>query len=399
MSQVTQLVFRESLSNVSKTLAWAIFAVSFYLQGASGQTAQQEQQAQQELEATASAIEDIRAFIATANQSQSREEDALRRAETELAQLTNLALQTQSELNAIRSELSSLQLQSQALKDKKNLQLDTVAQLLRAAYMQQQPGSLKQFFDADNLSRLQRMLHYTKALSAYQLGKISEFETTLSQLAIIESDVAAKLEQLDLKNNELQKQMASVEVAKQEKQNALSSLRASIARKGQELSQLEANQAELQQLIEQIRVAMEGVSSFADVPPLNASKGRLTPPIQGRISSGFGQTYGEGSLRRQGMVLEAETGTAVRAIHPGQVVFADWLRGSGLLLIVDHGEGYMSLYGNNEALSANAGDWVDAGDILATSGTSISTGVAGLYFEIRYRGQPQDPAPWLNLDR
>ena len=144
---------------------------------------------------------------------------------------------------------------------------------------------------------------------------------------------------------------------------------------------------------------MEGVRSFADVPPFASAKGRLTQPLNGRFSSRFGERYGDGNLSRQGITIQAETGTPVRAVHAGLVVFADWLRGSGLLVIIDHGQGFLSLYGGNEALSAIAGNWVDAGDILSTSGTSISSGVDGLYFEIRRNGQPQDPNPWFNSDR
>ena len=112
----------------------------------------------------------------------------------------------------------------------------------------------------------------------------------------------------------------------------------------------------------------------------------------------FGERVGSSDLRRQGIVLRAEEGTPVQAIHGGRVVFANWLRGSGLLIIVDHGEGFMSLYGANQALSRSAGDVVSAGDILATSGHT-STGSegsrAGIYFEIRVHGQAENPADWI----
>ena len=108
-----------------------------------------------------------------------------------------------------------------------------------------------------------------------------------------------------------------------------------------------------------------------------------------------GSDYGGGSLVRKGLSYAPNPGNPVRAVHAGRVVFADWLRGSGLLIVLDHGQGYMSLYGHNEALTVSGGDWVDAGEVLARSGINSSDRTAGLYFEIRRNGEPQDPTAWL----
>jgi septal ring factor EnvC (AmiA/AmiB activator) len=242
------------------------------------------------------------------------------------------------------------------------------------------------------------MLHYTLKFSEAQLQKVSEFETLIRRIKSTEIAAAAKVTELEQQSTTLNNQLAAVDLARLEKNNALASLRSSIASKGQELEQLEINQAELQRLVEEIRIVMKGVRSFADVPPFASTRGRLIPPLAGSFGSRFGERYGDGNLNRQGITIQAETGTPVRAVHAGHVVFADWLRGSGLLVIVDHGSGYLSLYGGNEALSAIAGNWVDAGDIVSTSGTSIS-GEDGLYFEIRRNGQPQDPSPWFSTSR
>lgn len=384
---------------IKALLATTVFASCIGFLGSHAQTAQEEAQAQQNLEAVASAIEGVRSWLDEANRDRSREEQALRTAELELTRLADATRKTRSDVASIRDELKQLELQSEQLYTAKVEQMGVINKLVRAAYMRGEPGFLKSMFGSQDLHGLRRTLHYTSKLSEFQLQKISQFETTLNEIAEAEILVERKLDALNEQDAVLLQQLSALEIARTKKQQTLTTLRSNIASKGAELDELEANQSELQQLIEQIRTAMEGVSSFADVPPLEDSKGQLLPPVSGPVVTGFGQTYGDGSLQRQGIIWQAETGTPVTAIHPGQVVFSDWLRGSGLLLIVDHGEGYMSLYGNNEALSASAGDWVDAGDVLATSGTSISTGEAGLYFEIRYRGQPQDPSAWLDLGR
>jgi septal ring factor EnvC (AmiA/AmiB activator) len=366
------------------------------------QAASSDRQALQELESVAAAIEDIRGWLNTANQTIGAEQSALRQADNDLARLSNRTDQTHTSIQLAQTELDALTFEALALNVLKTGQATTLNQLIRAAYIRGAPNLLKDLFsqdDQDGITNAAQMLHYTLKYSEAQLQKINEFEALIEQIKKTEIATAAKVVELQEQDTALRNQLAALDSARLKKQNALISLRTSIASKDQELEQLEINQADLQRLIEEIRIVMEGVRSFADVPPFASAKGRLTQPLNGRFSSRFGERYGDGNLSRQGITIQAETGTPVRAVHAGLVVFADWLRGSGLLVIIDHGQGFLSLYGGNEALSAIAGNWVDAGDILSTSGTSISSGVDGLYFEIRRNGQPQDPNPWFNSDR
>ena len=366
------------------------------------QAASSDRQALQELESVAAAIEDIRGWLNTANQTIGAEQSALRQADNDFARLSNRTDQTHTSIQLAQTELDALTFEALALNVLKTGQATTLNQLIRAAYIRGAPNLLKDLFsqdDQDGITNAAQMLHYTLKYSEAQLQKINEFEALIEQIKKTEIATAAKVVELQEQDTALRNQLAALDSARLKKQNALMSLRTSIASKDQELEQLEINQADLQRLIEEIRIVMEGVRSFADVPPFASAKGRLTQPLNGRFSSRFGERYGDGNLSRQGITIQAETGTPVRAVHAGLVVFADWLRGSGLLVIIDHGQGFLSLYGGNEALSAIAGNWVDAGDILSTSGTSISSGVDGLYFEIRRNGQPQDPNPWFNSNR
>lgn len=379
-------------------LIWALLVSTSGL----SQTADNGQQAQQELESVASAIQDIRGWLSTANQTISTEENLLKQADNDLTELSKRTGETRINIQQAQTELAALTLEAQSLNLLKTQQAAILNQLIKAAYIRGGPNLLKNFFSQDGQDTIgdsARMLHYTLKFSEAQLQKINEFETLIEQINSTETAAATKVIELEQQGVALNNQLAALDLAKLEKQSALTSLRSSIASKGQELEQLEINQADLQRLIEEIRIVMEGVRSFADVPPFADTRGRLTPPLAGTFGSRFGERYGDGNLSRQGITIQAETGTPVRAVHAGHVVFADWLRGSGLLVIVDHGSGFLSLYGGNEALSAIAGNWVDAGDILSTSGTSISSGEDGLYFEIRRDGQPQDPSPWFSTSR
>ena len=125
-----------------------------------------------------------------------------------------------------------------------------------------------------------------------------------------------------------------------------------------------------------------------------AARGAMRWPTEGRLGNRFGRPRNQGKMRWRGVTINAETGTPVNAIHHGRVVYADWLRGSGLLLVLDHGEGYMSLYAHNETLLRDVGDWVTAGAPIATVGASGGRERPALYFEIRHRGDPVDPGDW-----
>jgi septal ring factor EnvC (AmiA/AmiB activator) len=129
--------------------------------------------------------------------------------------------------------------------------------------------------------------------------------------------------------------------------------------------------------------------------PFAGLKGKLAWPVQGRLAGDYGQPRGTGPVKWNGVLLEAAAGVPVRAVYHGRVAFADWLQGLGLLVIVDHGAGYMSLYGHNEALLKESGDWVEPGEPIAQVGDTGGQTRPGLYFEIRYNGEPVNPHPWI----
>lgn len=379
------------LRKIQQSIAFGLALLTVAL--AHGQDASE---SQQELESVGAAIEDIREWLSKASETQSLEEVALKKAETDVAALSGQMSETRLGISQVQTELNVLTAETQTLNSQKTQQVEILNGLIRSAYIRGEPNLLKSFFSQDDISNSARMLHYTLKFSEAQLEKIASFESLIEKIKTTEAAAVSKIAELNQQNAALELQLAGLDNARLQKRSALTSLRDSIASKGKELEQLELNQAQLQQLVEEIRTAMEGVRSFADVPSFSDAKGQLATPLAGRFSNRFGERYGDGNLIRQGITIQAELGTPVRAVHAGHVVFADWLRGSGLLVIIDHGDGFMSLYGGNEALSAKAGSWIDAGDILSTSGTSISSGESGLYFEIRRHGQPQDPDPWFS---
>lgn len=353
-------------------------------------------EAQAQLDAVATAIADIEDWLSNANQQHSEELARLREAEITHSAAVAATRAVADQVAVLSTESETLQQEQASLLNLKAEQEEILAVLLRAAYMSSESQALKLLLNGEDLSEGSRMLNYARYLSEYQLGKIAQYQQTLDQLATVEANRESTLDELESRLQELEQEQNALARLQAERSEAVNTLASTISARNSELEQLLLDRAELENLLQEIARAMEGIRSFDDVPPFAERRGELDPPLSGPLLSRFGDSYGGGSLRRQGIVIGSEIGTVVNAIHAGQVVFANWLRGSGLLVVIDHGEGFMSLYGGNEALAVAAGDWVDAGTVIATSGNGVSN-QAGVYVEIRRNGQPQNPADWLKL--
>ena len=359
-------------------------------------SAQEREQAEQELSSVTAAIESIQVWLNEAASRQSEEESRLRETGLQLSENQQAYTSLSARVETTQAELGSLQQQLTGLEAQKTEEEELLLTLLRAAHMTSDSSFLKTLLNQEKSGEVARQLHYAQRFSRYQTEQIASFQATLQELESVRQSLTSTLSELNDQQTQLAERSAELEASKLAREQALASLRSSINSRSAEMEQLEISQAELQLLIAEITRAMEGISSFADVPPLADSRGELPRPVTDSVVRSFGSRYGGGSLVRQGMSFAPNPGSPVRAIHPGRVVFADWLRGSGLLVVLDHGGGYMSLYGHNEALAVDSGSWVDVGDVLATSGINSSDADAGLYFEIRRDGEPQDPSAWLD---
>ena len=353
-------------------------------------------EAQSELAQVESAIADIESWLSEANEQQSNEEKNLKAAEVEIAEVTKSLATLELTLVGTQIEIDSLTLRIHQLESDKVEQTKPLEQVIRAAYIAGEQNSLKVLLNQEDITKSGRLLEYSRMFSKFQLTKIQEYQSTLKKLASVNTRLANEVKELTLQQDSLIKQNLDLSEAKTAKQLALSELNINIISRAEELEQQEVNQLQLQALIEEITQAMERVQSVVDLPPFNDQQGQLNLPVAGPIISRFGSTIGEGDLERQGITISVAEGTPVQAVYSGRVVFSDWLRGAGMLVIVDHGDGYMSLYSANQALAKQAGDWVETGDVVATSGQGSNTDTPGIYFEIRHRGQAQNPSGWFN---
>jgi septal ring factor EnvC (AmiA/AmiB activator) len=165
------------------------------------------------------------------------------------------------------------------------------------------------------------------------------------------------------------------------------------------LTDLETSRGRIENLLKSLGELLADIpTSPSETRPFVSLKGKLPWPVNGPFMGSFGQPKNYGNLKWNGVLIQAELGTPVHVVSHGRVAFADWLQGFGFIIIIDHGEGYMSLYGHNESLFKQTGDWVQANEVIATAGDSGGQLLTGVYFEIRSRGKPVDPSKWCSIN-
>jgi septal ring factor EnvC (AmiA/AmiB activator) len=211
----------------------------------------------------------------------------------------------------------------------------------------------------------------------------------------MQADIDTELTALSLAQNEQLRTLGEMQKQRATRQEVLAGLSGRIESDAARLEELTANRADLEALIKRLAEALADIpSDLGSYQHPSTRRGALPMPLQGRVLHSFGQSR-TGGLRWQGWLIGAASGAEVNAIAYGRVAYADWLRGYGLLMIIDHGDGFMSLYGNNESLLYEVGDWVQPGTVISTVGENPGAG-QGLYFELRDSGKAIDPATWIS---
>jgi murein hydrolase activator len=269
----------------------------------------------------------------------------------------------------------------------------TLAGQLRAAYLIGRQEPLKLLLNQEDPALAGRMFVYYSYFGRARASQIRLIEDDVQRLAELDAELAAQ----DARLAELEKaqraEVTDLEQARTARSRVLASLEAESHTRAQNLERLKSQQAGLEKLLRDLRTAMErfpveGNDAFTRL------RGKLSWPVSGHLVARFGDTRA-GGVHWDGVLVATERGTPVKAVCEGRVIYADWLPGLGLLAIVDHGDGYLSLYGHNEKLFKAAGEHVAAGDTLASAGDSGGSSRPELYFEIRKAGKPVDPRPWF----
>ncbi|WP_439854029.1 peptidoglycan DD-metalloendopeptidase family protein [Pseudomonas yamanorum] len=405
-------------------------------------------QTQQQLDATRQDITELKKLLGKLQEEKSGVQKDLRGTETEMGKLEKQVQELQKELKKSESELERLDAEKKKLQSARVEQQRLIAIQARAAYQNGRQEYLKLLLNQQNPEKFARTLTYYDYLSKARLEQLKSFNETLRQLANVETEIANQQPQLLDQKSALDSQRDELDKVRKERQQALAKLNDDVKARDAKLKNREQDQADLAKVLKTIeetlarqareaeearqkaliaqqeaekkreREAAEAVASATDAPaprkparaapgplvssagesfggPFASARGKLPWPVDGRLLARFGETRGDDTRAKwDGVMISAGAGTQVHAIHGGRVVFADWLRGAGLLVILDHGNGYLSLYGHNQTLLKAAGDVVKAGESISTVGNSGGQDTPALYFAIRQQGRPSDPAQW-----
>ncbi|QLG90821.1 murein hydrolase activator EnvC [Pseudomonas yamanorum] len=400
-------------------------------------------QTQQQLDATRQDITELKKLLGKLQEEKSGVQKDLRGTETEIGKLEKQVQELQKELKKSESELERLDGEKKKLQSARVEQQRLIAIQARAAYQNGRQEYLKLLLNQQNPEKFARTLTYYDYLSKARLEQLKSFNETLRQLANVEQEIADQQSQLLDQKSSLDAQRNELDKVRKERQQALAKLNNDVKARDAKLQARQQDQADLAKVLKTIEETLarqareaeqarqkallaqqeaekkrqreaEAVATDAPRKPVHAtpgplvssagvsyggpfasSRGKLPWPVDGRLLARFGETRGDDTRTKwDGVMISAAAGSQVHAVHGGRVVFADWLRGAGLLVILDHGNGYLSLYGHNQTLLKAAGDVVKAGESISTVGSSGGQDTPALYFAIRQQGRPSDPAQW-----
>ena len=321
---------------------------------------------------------------------------ALHQAERRISDVSRELDEIEVRLATKRTHLKSLKRNRVERRDSVMTQREELKRHVRAAYMLGRQDQLKLLLNQEDPAAVSRAFIYFEYFNRARARRIQALRQEIDALAQIETGIreeTSELERLKRRNAEAR---VSLQTEHNRRQKAVAMLNARIEKTGSQMAGLQEDAGRLSELIKRLEEELADLSMPLEFQqtPFADLKGKLPWPTRGRMRHRFGTPREGGDLRWQGVVLSARRGEPVRAISYGRVAFADWLRGFGFLIILDHGAGYMSLYGYAQTLNREVGDWVGAGEIIASVGDSGGQTETALYFEIRHNGTPSNPAGW-----
>ena len=354
----------------------------------------EKEQAKQELLQLKKDIESLQSNLKTKQRQQSKAVTQLRNAEKQIATATKILRSTNRQLVKKDQELRKLRRQQKNLDQSKQQQKKALAAQIKSAFVSGRQEYLKMLLNQEDPEALGRMLVYYDYMNKARTEKVAKLQQTLKDLENIDKAIQQEIIDLNVLKKSKEEETERLRKLKSKRKKLVDALAKEIKSKTAKLSELQINAKELQDLIDSVREALDKIDFTQPLNGLRSLKGKLRWPTSGKTTRKYGSRLAEG-LKSNGIVIGTSEGNAVNAVHHGRIVYADWLRGFGLLVIIDHGEGYMSLYGYNQALYKQVGDYVEAGEAIATVGQSGGQQIPGLYFELRHQGKPFNPRRWF----
>ncbi len=319
----------------------------------------------------------------------------LQKLESEISKNAIALNSLSEEVQTIQQQETKLEQDLKRLNKQLNWQQTALSQQMRSAYSMGHQQRLKMLLNQQNPAQAGRTQEYFNYFNRARTQQIEAFAETIKRKKQTE---AALHQTLTTQSSLLQAQKEKKrkrQRQRSQRKNLLTELSNKIKNQENTLSSLENSRGRIENLLKSLGELLADIpTSPSENRPFLAQKGKLPWPTKGRFLNKFGHSKARGDLKWNGVLIKADFGTPIHVISHGRVAFSDWLQGFGFITVIDHGDGYMSLYGNSESLFKQTGDWVAAGDIIATAGDSGGQPQSGVYFEIRSRGRPVNPAKW-----
>ena len=372
------------LTQVNKAF-WLLVCALLFLS-----VAQAAEPKNKELQQVQQRIEAQQAFISKRQKSVSRQQKKLKNSDVKIGLLSQQIRKNRSELSIIKQEVVKLKNQQAVLNKEKKQQQSILAQQLESAYRTGNYDYLKVILNQQDPERIERTLTYYKYLNNARLKSLDQLKVTYEQIDKNTKQLQDNRQVLEALSLDLKQQKRVLLQSKKEREKTLLKLKTLLGSDKLKLTQLQESELELQT---KIKRAMQTFSK-ATHAGLKQMKGRLAWPTKGKLIHKYGSRH-TGVLKRKGLVIAAPEGRIVSSVESGQVIFANWLKGYGLIVVIDHGKGYMSLYAYNQSLLIQVGERVSAGEAIATVGDSGGQSRSSLYFELRYQGKAINPIKWL----
>ena len=334
------------------------------------------------------------------NRSKSKKQDVqnqLRLLDTTIGKSNAYIKELGAQIKTYKQELPKLKREKQNLENSLTNKQQDLAKQIRNSYIMGRQNYLKLLLNQQEPATLTRTLVYYDYINKSKTKQINQISSKVEEINHIALNIRQQTDALESSLDLQIQEKKALEHNYQNRQKLISSLNAQIINKTKKRKSIEQNIQNLVKLLDKLEQKEQQKPTLASNPIKFAKlRGKLSWPVKGKLVRRYGTSRHIGSLKWQGIVIAAPKGKEIHAVSDGLVVFADWLRGFGLLMIVDHGDGYMSLYGQNDSLLKSEGNSVKRNEIIASAGSSGGISENGLYFEIRHRGKPTNPIKWLS---
>jgi septal ring factor EnvC (AmiA/AmiB activator) len=348
------------------------------------------QEAKQQIQALQQDLKKLNAWLKDTKSQRSDVEKELEGKEKAIQGLLNKIQNLKDSLKKGEKQLGQLKQQQQTLQLSIQKQNEQIAAQLRAVYRSGKQEGIKLLLNGSDTATSMRLLQYNRYFSTARQSLINGYANAVNDLNLVEKSLRQKRAQQAQEEASLIEQRNQLSQEKTARRALLAKLDKDLAKGNQRSQRLAQNQQDLKEMLKRLEEALADVKLPDQDVPFSSQKGKLVSPLRKLV-----RLPTDGKVNLGGVTLEAKEGTQVHAIFNGRVVFADWLRGFGFLMIIDHGDGYMSLYGYNQSLLKEVGEWVNSNDVVATVGSSGGRSDAALFFAIRHNGAPLTPLSWV----